>query len=124
MVLTEREYANPTLFAHEFQKVVSHCIICFVKVVLLTERGYEYEVSGDVRQSSWMRVFGFEPLPLRERKCMDFFRGGCKSRAQIRKKRNHYGIAIFKFFSHQNHCQRKIQLLKRRIFNYILAASM
>ena len=52
MVPAEREYANPTSFAHEFQKVVLHSIICFVKVVLLTERGYEYEVSGDVRQSS------------------------------------------------------------------------
>ena len=57
MILNEREYANPTLFAHEFQNVVSHCIICFVEVALLTERGYEYEVSGDevsgdVRQSS------------------------------------------------------------------------
>ena len=57
MILTERGYANPTLFAHEFQNVVLFCIICFVKVVLLTERGYEYEVSGDevsgdVRQSS------------------------------------------------------------------------
>ena len=52
MIFTEREYANPTLFAHEFQKVVLLSIICFVKVVLLTERGYEYEVSGDVRQSS------------------------------------------------------------------------
>ena len=57
MILTERKYANPTLFAHKFQKVVLYCIICFVKVVLLTERGYEYEVSGDevsgdVRQSS------------------------------------------------------------------------
>jgi hypothetical protein len=48
----ERDYANPTLFAHEFHKVVSLSIICFVKVVLLTERGYEYEVAGDVRQSS------------------------------------------------------------------------
>ena len=52
MILTEKEYANPALFAHEFQKVVLLSIICFVKVVLLTERGYEYEVAGDVRQSS------------------------------------------------------------------------
>ena len=52
MIPTEREYGNPTLFAHEFQKVVLLSIICFVKVVLLTERGYEYEVSGDVWQSS------------------------------------------------------------------------
>ena len=52
MILTEREYANATLFAHVLINVVLYCIICFVKVVLLTERGYEYEVSGDVRQSS------------------------------------------------------------------------
>ena len=52
MIPTEREYANPTLFAHEFQNVVLYCIIFVVKVVLRTERGYEYEVSGDVRQSS------------------------------------------------------------------------
>ena len=52
MILTEREYANPTLFAHDFQHVVLYRIMCFGKVVLLNERGYEYEVSGDVRQSS------------------------------------------------------------------------
>ena len=45
------------MFAHKFQNVVLHSIICFVKVVLLTEKGNEYEVSGDevsgdIRQSS------------------------------------------------------------------------
>ena len=52
MILTEREYNNPTLFAHRFQNVLLYCIICFDKVVLLTERGQDYEVSSDVRQSS------------------------------------------------------------------------
>ena len=57
MIPTEREHVNPTLFAYNFQNVVLHSIICFVKTVILTERGYEYEVlgdevSGDVRQSS------------------------------------------------------------------------
>ena len=52
MILTEREYTNPTLFTRKFQHVCAVCIVCFVKVVLLTQRGYEYEVSGDVRQSS------------------------------------------------------------------------
>ena len=57
MIPTERGHANPTLFAHEFHNVELHSIICFVKVLLLTERDYEYEVSGDevsgdVRQSS------------------------------------------------------------------------
>ena len=38
-------------------KCCAVCIICLVKTVILTERGYEYEVlgdevSGDVRQSS------------------------------------------------------------------------
>jgi hypothetical protein len=46
------------MFCSFLDKVVpSTSIICFVKTVLLTERGYEYEVlgdevSGDVRQSS------------------------------------------------------------------------
>ena len=57
MILTERERINSTLFAYNFQNVLLHSIICFVKTVILTERGYEYEVlgdevSGDVRQSS------------------------------------------------------------------------
>ena len=57
MILTEREKVNPSLFAHNLKHVLLHCIICFVKTVLLTERGYEYEVLGDevlgdVRQSS------------------------------------------------------------------------
>ena len=57
MILNEREYANPILFAYIFQNVLLHSIICFVKTVILTERGYVYEVlgdevSGDVRQSS------------------------------------------------------------------------
>ena len=52
MIPTEWEYGNPTFFARAFQKVVLLSIICFVKVVLLIERGYEYEVSGDVRNSS------------------------------------------------------------------------
>ena len=57
MIPTERERTNPTLFAYNFQNVLLHSIIRFVKTVLLTERGYEYEVvgdevSGDVRQSS------------------------------------------------------------------------
>ena len=41
-------------------------IICFVKVVLLTERGYEYEVSGDVRQPSWRKVFQLRSTPTRK----------------------------------------------------------
>ena len=57
MIPTETEHANPMLFAYNFQNVLSHSIICFVKTVILTERGYEFEVlgdevSGDVRQSS------------------------------------------------------------------------
>ena len=57
MIPTEREHVNPTLFAYNLQNVVLHSIICFVKTVILTERGYEYEVLGDevsddVRQSS------------------------------------------------------------------------
>ena len=57
MILTEKEHVNPSSFAYNFKNVLLHCIICFVKTVLLTERGYEYEVlgdevSGDVRQSS------------------------------------------------------------------------
>ena len=57
MIPTEREHANPILFAHIFQNVLLHSIICFVKTVILTDMGYEYEVlgdevSGDVRQSS------------------------------------------------------------------------
>ena len=56
MILTERERTYATLFAYNLN-VLLHSIICFVKTVILTERGYEYEVlgdevSGDVRQSS------------------------------------------------------------------------
>ena len=65
MILIEREYANSTLFAHGFINVVLYCIICFVKVVLLTERGYEYEVSSDGRQSSQMLVFHLRSTPTR-----------------------------------------------------------
>ena len=47
MIPTEREHVNPTL----------HSIICVAKTLILTVRGYEYEVlgnevSGDVQQSS------------------------------------------------------------------------
>ena len=57
MIPIEREHVNPTLFAYNFQNVLFHSIICFVKTVILTEMGDEYEVlgnevSGDVRQSS------------------------------------------------------------------------
>ena len=57
MFPTEREHVNPALVAYNFQNVVLHSIICFVKTEILIERGYEYEVlgdevSGDVQQSS------------------------------------------------------------------------
>ena len=47
MIPTEREHANPTLVAYSLKNVLLHSIICFVKTVILTERGYEYEVLGD-----------------------------------------------------------------------------